>query len=74
MSLRLSEAKPLPLFIIDPARKQWHLLPTLSRKKREKGWGTLTVFNCRIIRWFARHNQGGLVMLAAAGLRATLQV
>jgi hypothetical protein len=33
---------------IDPARKQWHRIPTHFRKKRGNGWGTLTVFNCRI--------------------------
>ena len=43
------------LCALDPARKQWHRLPTLFRKRRGKGWGTLTVtgwkiFNCRINR------------------------
>jgi hypothetical protein len=33
---------------IDPARKQWHLFPPISAKKRGNGWGTLTVFSCRI--------------------------
>jgi hypothetical protein len=33
---------------IDPARKQWHRIPTHFRKKRGNGWGILTVFSCRI--------------------------
>jgi hypothetical protein len=33
---------------IDPARKQWHRIPTHFRKKRGNGWGTLTVCSCRI--------------------------
>jgi hypothetical protein len=33
---------------IDPTRKQWHRIPTHFRKKRGNGWGTMTVFSCRI--------------------------
>jgi hypothetical protein len=36
--------------LIDPAIKQRHRIPTHFRKKRGNGWGTLTVFSCRINR------------------------
>jgi len=33
---------------IDPVIEEWHLIPTHSRKGRGNGWGTRTVFGCRI--------------------------
>jgi hypothetical protein len=35
---------------IDLARQQRHHFPTHFRKRRGNGWGTLTVFSCRITR------------------------